>query len=482
MPDSADERIHVLYADGHGEPDGTAGVLERDNERFDVTTAASVEGGMTRLDGATDCVVSDYVLSDGTGLDFLRAVRKRSPDLPVILFTGSGSEAVASDAISAGATDYIRRDDERDSLPMLANRIRTAVERHRRARAHAERRADLRRSERRLEAVFEDPKMLVGVLSPDGRLRKANRTAMEFVDADHEELVGQPFHETPWWSDDLRKDVRRWVERAAGGEYVDYEADHGHVDDDRRSVSGTIRPVTDDAGEVVSLIASARDITERRTHERELRKRNERLNEVASIVTHDLRSPLNVANGHLAIAHDGGDAHLAEVAHALDRMDELVGDLLTLAHEGERVSEIGPVDLAAMVEDCWRNVSTTEAAPNVDTDLVIRADPDQLRHLLENLLGNALRHGGADVTVTVGDLDGGFYVADDGPGIPESDRETVFDNGYSTADEGTGVGLSIVQSIVDAHGWIVAVTESDAGGTRFEITGVECESRVPTPN
>jgi signal transduction histidine kinase len=146
------------------------------------------------------------------------------------------------------------------------------------------------------------------------------------------------------------------------------------------------------------------------------------------------------------------------------------------------VSEVETVDLAATVEDCWRNVSTTEAQPRVDTDCEIRADPNQLRHLLENLLGNALRHGGPDVTVTVGELADGFYVADDGPGIPEADREAVFDSGYSTAADGTGVGLSIVQSIADAHDWSVTVTESDAGGTRFEITGVECGSRVSTPN
>ncbi|AZH25403.1 ATP-binding protein [Haloplanus aerogenes] len=482
MPDTASERIRVLCVADRDEAGETAAILERETDRFDVTTAAGVEAGLARLDGATDCIVSGYDLSDGTGLDLLRAVRKRSPDLPFIFFTDMGSEAVASEAISAGVTDYLRRDDEMDRHPILVNRIWTAVGHDRNRREREARQAELRRSERRLEAVFEDPKMLVGVLSPDGRLRKANRTAMEFVDADHEDLVGRPFHETPWWSDDLREDVQRWIERAAAGEYVEYEADHKHGDDEIRSVSGTIRPVTDEAGEVVSLIASARDITERRTNERELQQRNDRLNDVASIVSHDLRSPLNVASGHLAIARSGDDDHLSEVAHALDRMEELVDDLLTLAHEGERVSEIETVDLAAMVRDCWRNVSTTETAPQVDTDLVIRADPDQLRHLLENLLGNALRHGGADVAVTIGDLDGGFYVADDGPGIPEADREAVFDSGYSTAAEGTGVGLSIVQRIVEAHGWEVAVTESETGGTRFEITGIECESCTPTPN
>ena len=79
------------------------------------------------------------------------------------------------------------------------------------------------------------------------------------------------------------------------------------------------------------------------------------------------------------------------------------------------------------------------------------------------------------MTVRIGDLpdDAGFYVADDGPGIPEADRETVFDAGHSTNEDGTGFGLSIVQGIVEAHGWDIRVTEGDDGGARFEITGVE---------
>ena len=469
----------MLLADGTDDSGEIAAALERDTDRFDVTVASGIESGLARLDGTTDCVVAGDALPDGTGLDLLRAIREQSSDLPVVFFTDAGSERVASEAISAGVTDYLRRGDGAERIPVLADRVRTAVEEYR---DRAARRAELRRSDRRLEAVFEDPKMLVGILSPDGTLRKANRTAMEFIEADHDTLVDEPFHETPWWPDDLRSDVRQWVDRAAAGEYVEYEADHGHVDDDYRCVSGTIRPVTDETGEVVSLIVSAWDITERRRHERELRRRNDRLNEVARIVSHDLRSPLNVADGHLSIARDGENEHLAEVSHALDRMEELVGDLLTLTQQEERVSEIEGVDLASAVEDCWRNVSTTETPPRVHTERTIRADRDQLRHLLENLLGNALRHGGSDVTVTVGDLDDGFYVADDGPGIPDADREAVFDSGYSTAADGTGVGLSIVQSIVDAHGWTITVTGSTAGGSRFEITGVDCESRQSTPN
>jgi len=71
-------------------------------------------------------------------------------------------------------------------------------------------------------------------------------------------------------------------------------------------------------------------------------------------------------------------------------------------------------------------------------------------------------------------------VADDGVGIDEADRESLFDSGYSTKDDGTGLGLSIVERMVRAHGWEIAVTESENGGARFEITGVEPAQREPT--
>jgi signal transduction histidine kinase len=90
------------------------------------------------------------------------------------------------------------------------------------------------------------------------------------------------------------------------------------------------------------------------------------------------------------------------------------------------------------------------------------------------LFRNAVEHGGSNVTIRVGALaDGaGFYVADDGVGIPESDRDVVFEYGYTTAEDGTGFGMAIVKEIVDAHGWEIRVTEEADGGTCFEITGV----------
>ncbi|MFT4881065.1 MAG: signal transduction histidine kinase, partial [Salinirussus sp.] len=110
---------------------------------------------------------------------------------------------------------------------------------------------------------------------------------------------------------------------------------------------------------------------------------------------------------------------------------------------------------------------------NTEAKRRIRANGNSLQQLFENLYRNAVEHGGDNVTVQVGAMDGGFYVADTGPGIPESEREAVFEAGYSTSERGTGFGLRIVKQIVDGHGWNVAVTESEQGGARFEITGVD---------
>ncbi|KDS90388.2 HTR-like protein [Halorubrum saccharovorum] len=154
-------------------------------------------------------------------------------------------------------------------------------------------------------------------------------------------------------------------------------------------------------------------------------------------------------------------------------METLIDDLLTLARDGEGVEETERVSLGEFAETCWDGVETAGASLRVETDRAILADRSRLRQLFENLLRNAIEHASEDVTVTVGDLDGGFYVADDGSGIPENDRERVFETGYSTNEDGTGFGLEIVETVAEAHGWDVRVTDAAGGGARFEFTGVD---------
>ncbi|WP_135820769.1 hybrid sensor histidine kinase/response regulator [Halostella litorea] len=229
-----------------------------------------------------------------------------------------------------------------------------------------------------------------------------------------------------------------------------------------------------------------------RRRERALKRENERLDRFTGVVSHDLRNPLNVAKGRLDdVRAERSIDGLDEVAAALSRMEDLIEDMLTLAREGRTVSDVEHVALGEVAEAAWRNVATDAAALAVETDRTVPADRSRLTQLFENLFRNAVEHsstdaddeaadgregaadGGSDVEITVGDLPGGFYVEDDGPGIHESERADVFDAGYSTSGDATGFGLSIVRDIAAAHGWDVAVTEGTAGGARFEFTDTE---------
>jgi len=152
-------------------------------------------------------------------------------------------------------------------------------------------------------------------------------------------------------------------------------------------------------------------------------------------------------------------------------METLIEDVLSLARAGDRITDPEPVEAESLLETCWENVATPDATLVVENVGSIRIDENRVQQLLENLFRNSVEHGGGDVTVTVGGLDDGFFVADDGPGIPPAEREQVFDAGFTTADQGTGLGLNIVKQVADAHGWTVRAVESEAGGVRFEFTG-----------
>jgi signal transduction histidine kinase len=215
----------------------------------------------------------------------------------------------------------------------------------------------------------------------------------------------------------------------------------------------------------------------------ELERQNDRLEQFVDTVSHNLRNTLNVADGHLALSIEECDSdHLATVGSAIEQMEKLIEDLLTLARQGATPAELERVSLGDVVEASWGNVDTAEATLRIARSVSIQADRSRLMHLFENLIRNAIEHGGEKVAVTVGTVEDGFYVEDDGPGIAPGDREAVFDSGYSTSPDGTGFGLIIVEEIVDAHGWTVRVTDSESGGAPFEITGCRLLDSQNTPH
>ena len=263
-----------------------------------------------------------------------------------------------------------------------------------------------------------------------------------------------------------------------GGTATEFIAD---TDSRRRIYDIEVTRVTDQFDTTQGYMIVLRDITDRKQRERQLEEQNERLEEFADVVSHDLRNPLSTAEGWVAAVTDALDGEepdvdtaqmgLEHITHSHDRMDELIEVLLTMARQGQTVADPEPVSLETCATKAWATAETGEMTLRVDTDRTVPADPARLRQAFENLFRNANDHSEA-ATVVVTTTPEGFAVEDDGIGIDPDDREDLFAFGYSTNEEGTGIGLAVVKRIIEAHGWRITVGESDDGGACFEVTGV----------
>ena len=709
-----DEDITVLHIDDEPDlVDLAATFLEKEDPRLNVIPITSPEEGLERLAETTvDCVVSDYDMPGQSGLDLLRGIRKTDPDLPFILFTGKGSEEIASKAISSGVTDYLQKSGGTEQYTVLANRIENAVAKRRaeqlidraframdssregiallnengeflyvndayaeilgydeaeligefwemvypdrqaeriiddilpripeegcwtgdtvykrkdgervlvnhaltyseegtmicliRDLSDAELDEQLRRKQRELFDLFIEraEEYAIVLLDPDGYVTSWNSGAEAMTghaevdvlgkhisilfpdderDSKHlEGLLGQATGEdivtdqgwrvradgTQFWADDVitalfteEGDLRgyalvtrdltdrrareqalrrtqeqfdaladlfyvvdteghfiRFNERLV--EVTGYSADELesiHVlelvpDNDWETFASeheqllttdTIqttesqlvckdgshipyefrrRRLQDEDGKVIGFAGIGRDITERKRFEREREEHVTRLNEFASVLSHDLRNPLSVAKGHMPYVVETlpneKQNHAEAINRSLDRIEEIIEDVLEITRTGAPVTEPEPTDVVELATRMWQDMEKGELNPDISVEDIpeIMADQSLLERLLMNLFRNAVEHGGQEVEVTLGALPNGFYVADDGPGIGEDEREIVFDWHYTTKEGGSGIGLRSVSQIVEGHGWDITVTESTSGGARFDITSVK---------
>lgn len=607
--------VSVVHVDDDpGIVELAATYLERQDDRISVTTTTSPSAALDQITATTDCVVSDYEMPSMNGIELLNTVRAEYPNLPFILFTGKGSEEIASEAISAGVTDYLQKATNVEQYTLLANRVMNAVSQY-----EATQRANT--EQQRFQSLFDE------LTQPAVEIEyEADKPIVQDVNVAFEEVFGYPAAETVGQSLDAiivpeedtataaqinrlfrsgeqfaPQEVTRHTEsgprefllqtapfddRTGGfviytditerkqreeklsalhtvaeqlavsettkeacnqtinaskeilsfdlsvvslkdGEMIKpeaisedvapnglaamsvsegivgktYRTGESYVFDDLQTVPeanpqgpyrsaisvpigehGTFQAVAEtqnafsetDHELAELLIQHTENALDRLQREQQLQEQTERLNEFASMLSHDLRNPLNVADGHIELLRDECDSdHVGHIAHAHQRMEELIEGVLALAQGVEADSEVEDVAIARVAKRGWQSVETPDATLAVETESTISADPNQLQQLFENVFRNAVEHTDGAITITVGEGETGFHIADSGPGIPADEREQIFATGYSTAATGTGLGLAIVSEIVQAHGWDIEVTESDDGGTRFEITGVD---------
>ena len=330
---------------------------------------------------------------------------------------------------------------------------------------------------------------LVTVVDADGRVRyespaveevlgyeqgsTVGRSPLGYVHPDDRERVTERFYRA--LNDPDATPTMEYRYRTADGNWVWLES---------RS-----RSLPDDVA-VGRLLINSRDVSERKARERRLTDRNERLDRFASIVSHDLRNPLSVIRGSMEMAELNGDTEpLERGERAVDRIDQLVSELLTLARQGSGIDEPTEFALGGVAREAWDTAGSADATLVLGADARVCGDRGRLRQVFENLFRNATEHAAPDgtdairstdsgedapLTVLVTATGGGFLVADDGPGIDPAHREEVFDPGFTTREDGTGYGLDIVREVVESHGWTI--------GVRRDGTDPACPDDVTVPD
>nr|WP_101350304.1 PAS domain-containing protein [Haloarcula taiwanensis] len=577
-----DKRLSILLIDDDADQvDLSATFLEQELPDAETTTVVEPTAGLTEaIEGTYDCVVCDYDMPSRDGLAVLAELRDAGITVPFILFTGKGSEEIASRAISEGVDEYLQKGGT-EKYTILANKIENLVEKHR-----AEQ--QVQRGFRAIESAQEG----IGIIDENGVYQYLNDAYAAIYDRGRSEIIGEhwemlyPTKEVDRFTDEVLPELYErgsWSGVATGltkaGDPVHERlvltptSDGGHVclvqrvaedtgpsseealetralnatsvgvtitdpdrDDnpliyvndgfedltgyDRDAILGRncrflqgegtdpetvasirdaiaegettsttvlnytadgdpfwnfleISPIEDDSGTVTHFVGFQRDVTELIAHRNEMEDQIEWLNEFAEVVSHDLKNPLSVIRGNIELALQTGEMdRLSEAKQSVARLDELIDDLSNVMRQQELVTNPESVDFAAVFRSLDQFDTVSRSVDIVDSRKIV-ADEQALARLAENLVRNTLEHGGPDAGIRIGTLSDGFYYEDTGEGVPDGTTDEVFKPGFSTKEDGTGFGMVSIRQIVRAHGWTVSLGESDAGGARFEFTGVE---------
>ncbi len=372
-----------------------------------------------------------------------------------------------------------------DGTPVFTGTFRDVTEK---------RRADeaLHESERRFHALFDQAFQFLGLLKPDGSMLEINQTALDATGMTREEVVGKPFWKGRWWAESkaIQQRIEDAVQRAAKGEFVRFEVEVRGRGDRLVDVDFSLKPVKDEAGNVVLLIPEGRDITlikHAQRQETAMLRALAAIGEQAAVLAHEIKNPITAVNLALrAVADQIGEdqqAILEDLVSRMRRLEELMRRTLSFAKPLELKREV--LDVQKLFDETIAHVRPELAKGGSDASAKVAAggvrfagDAHHLEEVFTNLIRNAVEAKGVGARVTLSaSMDGPgwvrIHVDDDGPGIPRELRPNLFKPFTTTKRKGTGLGLAICKKIVEEHGGTISIDDAPTGGARFVL-------RIPT--
>lgn len=452
---------------------------EKLESNYEMTTETATNAGeaMAALSHDTfDCIVSDYHMPETDGLQLYEMMAPQY-DVPFILLTAQGGEAVASRAIRMGIDEYLLKQSVRDDEPLelLVNRIWNVVEQ--------------RRTERKYERLVDNTPDEVIQLAVGGEILAANETTATSFDVPAGELVGESL--TAFVPDDVAAGRLEQSERAlAAGSAVTFQDSIGvrHFHNIAVPLSGVDR-------DSVQLVT--REITHQKRNERELERKTEKLSMINRLVRHDINNDVQLLMGWADLVKEHVDDAGMATVERIDDTSNHIAELTAIARdfveslEEDTVIDLEPIDLADILD-----AEVDKKRTAFDDATVVVDDPSSVRVLANellasvfgNLLSNAIRHNDGDdpeVHVATHETETQVVVriADDGPGVPDARKESIFGRGTQGPESpGTGVGLHLVHTLVDQFSGDIRVEDNEPTGAVFVVELPKAPDVAATPS
>ena len=451
-------------------------VREAGNGQLKLEISPSLPSALERLArGSFDVLILDIASAGHGGLEKIARAHAHAPQIPIVVLTAQGDEALAAKALRAGAQDYLVK--KRVSGDLLVRSVRYVFERVRTVEA-------LERREQHYRSLIENSLDLIMIVNNDGTIRYASPSHERILGYRRDELIGGSIRQFVHPEDLAR--VQAAME--SGGDIGALEARVRHKDGSWRVLESYQRNLSHVPG-VNGLVVNARDVTERKRLEEQLHhsQRLEAVGRLAGGIAHDFNNLLMIINGYSRMLLDtilpGDPARpdLEQVVKASERANELTRQLLAFSRR--QVVKPALLNLNTLVHDMDRMLRrvlgedielVTLPGPDLKT---VRADPGQIEQVVLNIAVNArdampgggkllletANHGGSEPSVVLS-------ITDTGIGMDAEVLAHVFEPFFTTKEHGTGLGLSTSYGIIKQSGGDILVESTPSIGTTFRIS------------
>ena len=452
--------------------------------QFNIETASTLAEAIELLkSGNYNLILLDLSLPDSSGVDTVKGIHAANSNIPIVVLTGLPDEKMGLSTIEEGAEDYLVKGKFSDNE--LMRTIRYAIERKRREQ-------EIKNAAKAWRTTFDSITDFIAILDKDFKILRVNKALANAYGVKPQELVGKTCYQVYECTEHdhpscphaktlrTREPSTAEIHQKQLGIYLEV----------------TTSPIFNADGRIDGSVHIAKDITQRKHTEQEMREQDRLKSEFVAAVSHEIRTPLAIFKNIISNALAGVMGKITpklrenlEMANkTVDRLARIIGDFLDISkiEAGMMTLSLSQLEIQSVVSDTVKTLTGLADEKKIELntylcgqEVIINADREKIERVLVNLIGNAIKFvpQGGHIKVRVKTVKNAVAVEveDDGPGIESGDIKKLFhrfvqlEKQVGPGEHGTGLGLAIAKELVELHGGRIEVRSARGSGTTFTV-------------